>query len=185
MIISDILISQIKDNVVYRLHNKINNKDYIGSTKNLTVRMRQHKRGTHSWQKEFKEHPENFELELLERNVPENELYERELFYIMKYDSKNKGYNCCLNVSRIKPENKEINSIAHKQTDESISKIKNKVHEYYNDPKTLAEHGRKTSEAMKKLNQKWINNGIERHKVPYNDLQEWLDKGYKLGKGNI
>lgn len=185
MIINGILISQIKDNVVYRIHNIIDDKNYIGSTTQFNIRMRQHMNGKLKWQQEFREHPEHFELELLERNVPEKELEERELFYINKYDSVNKGYNRNKNVSRVKFVDKESLSAIHQQSEETIKSIKNKVHEYYDNPDIKKQHGEKTSQAMKKLQITWINNGHERKRPPLTEVEKWLAKGYVLGKGSF
>lgn len=87
---------------IYYIKNKINNKIYIGSSKNIYNRKAQHYselRGNYheniflqrSWNKYGEE---NFEFGILEEVKNINELYAREQFYIDKYyDNGNMCYN--------------------------------------------------------------------------------------------
>lgn len=87
---------------IYLIENKINNKKYIGSAKNIKNRWVSHKTALnhnyhtnsylqHAWNK-YK--PNNFEFSVIEYVELEN-LLEREQYYINYYDvcNKNKGYN--------------------------------------------------------------------------------------------
>lgn len=87
---------------IYKIENKINKKIYIGSSNNITYRWKQHinccKRGKHrnkhfqnAWDKYGKE---NF-LFSIEEECLEEDLLNKEFFYICKYDSLNQkfGYN--------------------------------------------------------------------------------------------
>ena len=165
--------------------NVINNKSYIGSSTQFEKRLRQHRLGKQEWQKDFATNPQNYEVKIIDEADTQDRLAELELFYINKYDTINNGYNQNKNVSRVKYENQEANSLSHSKsmTKEVREKIKKKVHEYYDDPIIKAEHNRKTKEAMAKLEQKWIHKGNERHKVAKAELQSWLDDGWELGKG--
>lgn len=106
---------------IYCIKNKINNKVYIGSSNNIERRFRKHKTElntkTHSnkylTRAYIKYNKENFEFIILELCNLED-LIDREIYYISKYDSLNekKGYN--LSVPRRHPTitcNKEYRSI--------------------------------------------------------------------------
>ena len=104
---------------IYIIRNKINDKVYIGQT-TMTVheRFMSHlkpstykKRGSYKIYNAIAKYgKENFYVETLETDIPVNELDEKEIKYIEKYDSFNNGYNSTLggNVRRIyKPEDIE------------------------------------------------------------------------------
>lgn len=84
--------------LIYKISNKINGMCYIGKTKNtLQERLRTH----------FQKHSncvklkvalaefgiENFSIEVLESNIPFNQLDLKEVYYIRLYDSVKNGYN--------------------------------------------------------------------------------------------
>lgn len=85
---------------IYAIHNIINDKYYIGQTKNIKERWMQHrsrlKCGTHEnshLQASYNKHGEcNFEYLVIEECQVEH-LDGREMYYIEKYDSYNNGYN--------------------------------------------------------------------------------------------
>lgn len=87
----------------YAIQNKKNLKMYIGLTKNLQKRISQHlcllKRGKHKsqlFQKEFNESGlENFQVFILEKNLPWDKAYKIELDYMVKYKTYDEkyGYN--------------------------------------------------------------------------------------------
>lgn len=85
---------------IYKITNNVNGKVYIGSSKNIENRWKQHKRelkkGTHhsqhlqkSWDIYKKE---NFSFEMIEDVDDLNKLLEREAYYIEKYNSLNSNY---------------------------------------------------------------------------------------------
>lgn len=90
--------------LIYQYKNKINNKVYIGQTKlSLDKRHSRHikslndKKNNYYFYRALRKYGvENFELIVLEDNIPLELLDEREIYYIRKYDSyytSNKGYN--------------------------------------------------------------------------------------------
>ena len=88
---------------VYQIVNKINNKVYIGiTTRSLKERFNQHKYSRYSMDTKFsralkKYGIENFEIQLIEDEITSlKELYEKEKYYISKYNSYNNGYNSTL-----------------------------------------------------------------------------------------
>lgn len=91
----------IENGKIYKYTNLINNKVYIGQTKS-SIEERDYKHSTQlndntyfhkAWKKYGRE---NFSLELLEDNIPYNQLDNKEKYYINKYDAfykTGKGYN--------------------------------------------------------------------------------------------
>ena len=92
----------MKDKIcgIYMIRNKVNSKVYIGQTTDIYGRWGEHLcalRGEYhannhlqrSWNK-YKEH--NFEFSIVEE-CKENELDDREIYWIAKYDSYHNGYN--------------------------------------------------------------------------------------------
>ena len=85
---------------VYIIKNKVNNLVYVGVTKiNINTRFHQHTKPStlikrhYKLQLAFKElGVENFYCELLEE-VNEKEMFDKEVYYIKKYDSFHNGYN--------------------------------------------------------------------------------------------
>lgn len=83
---------------IYKIQNKINNKVYIGQSINIETRWRHHK----SYPLSSSHYPiyrafnkyglENFDFSIIEL-CSVNELNEKEIYYIKKYNSYYKGYN--------------------------------------------------------------------------------------------
>lgn len=87
---------------IYIIKNKINDKVYIGQTvQDIQERFKQHlkpstckKRGTYKIYNAINKYgKENFYVEVLETNIPQNELDNKEIYYIAEYDSYKNGYN--------------------------------------------------------------------------------------------
>lgn len=81
---------------IYKITNVINNKCYIGCSKNIELRWKQHKRipkrKVAIYNAMRKYGIENFKFEIIEV-CSERELYEKEKFWIKYYNSYNNGYN--------------------------------------------------------------------------------------------
>ena len=85
---------------IYIIKNKINEKVYIGQTLlSVEERFKQHTKPSNS-KKHYKIYKamnkysvENFYYEILESDVSEEDINEREIFWIEKYDSFKNGYN--------------------------------------------------------------------------------------------
>jgi group I intron endonuclease len=85
---------------VYLITNQINDKKYVGITNDYKKRWANHKccnNPTMAIAKAIKKYGvEHFKFELIEENVPLNEIDEKEIYYIQKYESHvstGKGYN--------------------------------------------------------------------------------------------
>lgn len=86
---------------IYIIRNCINDKVYIGeTTMGYKARFAQHCKQSTRTQRHYKLYKamnkygvDKFYVELLEDNVPINKMYEKEIFYIKKYNSFYDGYN--------------------------------------------------------------------------------------------
>ena len=82
---------------IYQIYNKLENKSYIGCTYDLESRIYSHKKciykGKQNWKKDFAEHPENWQVNILEDNVQDIEASQKEVYYIDLYDAIDNGYN--------------------------------------------------------------------------------------------
>lgn len=87
---------------IYRITNNINNKIYIGKSKDILTRWQRHKQPSYQIEKDQAIHKafikygiENFSFEIVEL-CDISIINEREQYWINFYDSYNKGYNCSL-----------------------------------------------------------------------------------------
>lgn len=91
----------MKTGIIYIIKNTVNKKVYIGqTTTTLRTRFCQHLKNSTLKTRHYKIYnaikkygKEKFYIECLERNIPIEELDEREIYYIEKYNSFEKGYN--------------------------------------------------------------------------------------------
>lgn len=89
-----------RDHKIYKYTNKVNGKVYIGRTCN-SLKRRAHADGsgykncTYFWRAIQKYGWENFEGEIIEENLTDEEAFEKEALYMKKFDSLNssRGYN--------------------------------------------------------------------------------------------
>ena len=164
---------------IYCIRNIINNKVYIGKSKNIYVRIRQHiynlnnkskdenRYLINSWHKYGEQNFIYFVIEYLELN--EELLRERELYWIENFNStnENKGYNLRKDSS--------TNMIVHPKTRQLFSnKYKGKNNPNYN--KHWSEEKKNNMSILKKeqyskrivkINKEWAYKGIN------NKLEKW------------
>ena len=89
-----------RDHKIYKYTNKVNGKVYIGRTCQ-TLKRRAHVDGseykncTYFWRAIQKYGWENFEGEIVEENLTDEEAFEKEAFYMKEFGSldRNRGYN--------------------------------------------------------------------------------------------
>ena len=126
---------------IYKIVNINNEKVYIGSSKDIEKRFKEHiyqlKNNIHhssKLQRSFNKTKDKsaFKLEIIEE-VDEDKLKEREEYYIDLYNAFNNGYNCCAQVDNpkfsLKNSKKAINK---KKTDEFYDEFM-KFYEQYKD----------------------------------------------------
>lgn len=91
----------MRTGLIYKFTNRVNNKVYIGqTTQSLEQRVNRHLQQLNDetyFHRALKKYGiNNFNIEIIEQNIPLNELDNREIFWIKYYDSyytSNKGYN--------------------------------------------------------------------------------------------
>jgi len=85
---------------IYKITNKINGKSYIGQSKDIYKRWKQHKEEAENLQTKNELYLDmqkyglkNFEFKILEKTPLLYTLDYKEIYYIEKYDTFNNGYN--------------------------------------------------------------------------------------------
>lgn len=112
----------MKTGVIYKFTNKLNNLSYIGQTIYPEKRKLAHERcsSTDKFHTALRYYGlMNFDYDIIEDNVPEDKLDEREVYWINYYDSYNNGYNSTLGedqyikkfTNRMKIKNGELNRL--------------------------------------------------------------------------
>ena len=108
---------------IYSITNKVNDKKYIGMTRDIKDRWYRHKRNLRL-NEHKNEHLQNsynkyglnsFEFKIIEENIPYKSLEEKEKYYIEKFNTFKSGYN--------RTTGGEKNYSMSKETKEKLSKI--------------------------------------------------------------
>ena len=87
-----------KYGIVYKITNNINGKAYVGQTiRSLNARIKQHMTCKRCiMHKAFKKYGfENFTIEILDTAYSKEELNQKEIYWISKFDTFKNGYNLC------------------------------------------------------------------------------------------
>lgn len=119
---------------IYKFVNKINNKVYVGQSKQLEIRYLQHKKyydnkkyetyNTKFYRALRKYGFDNFDYEILEKgNFTKEQLNEKEIYWIKKLDSIENGYNIL--------EGGNNSTVPRKLNKKQILEIKNKLKENF------------------------------------------------------
>lgn len=148
----------IRKGWIYAIVNKVNNKMYIGQTIKLKKRIWKHfgdlKRHEHNnchLQSSFDKYGiSNFVIKVIEENIKQNNLSERERFWISFYDTyEGKGYNQTIGGNVLYGEDHPMYGEHHTQeTKEKLSKyFSGKNHPFYG-KKRPKEVGEKISKAL-------------------------------------
>lgn len=197
---------------IYSITNKLNGKMYIGQTMNFKKRKKDHicsaregKIKTHLYISMREYGIDNFKFEIIEDNIDNDKLNERETYYIKKYDTYHKGYNMTYggeNITKNNPKVKEkISKIIKKQWEDgfydyrktNIQKAMEVAHK--NASKRTKEMWK--NEELKKRISKKIGEKLSKPIIAYNENEEILftsytkaveylkDKGYKAYKEEI
>lgn len=85
----------IRTGIIYGYTNLESDKMYIGQTLYPERRYNEHRYGKYKngWHKDYQNNPEKYEYSVIEYDVPEDKLDEREIFWISFFNSYNNGYN--------------------------------------------------------------------------------------------
>lgn len=126
-----------KKYIVYKHTNLINNKSYVGITKESDPNKRWKDGKGYSYNKKFFQDIidfgwNNFSHEILEQFLTEDEALEKEKFYIKKFDCVNHGYNQIYG-----------NLGFYTRTPESIEKQMDTKHSRYGSGRSVNYHGKK------------------------------------------
>ena len=85
----------IRTGIIYGYTNLESGRMYIGKTLYPKQRWKAHRYGKYKtgWHKDYQNNPDKYEYSVIEYDVPEDKLDEREIFWIKFFDSYNNGYN--------------------------------------------------------------------------------------------
>ena len=85
----------MRTGIIYGYTNLESGKMYIGQTLHPERRWNAHRYGKYKngWHKDYQNNPDKYEYSVIEYDVPEDKLDEREIFWIKFFDSYNNGYN--------------------------------------------------------------------------------------------
>ena len=85
----------MRTGIIYGYTNLESGKMYIGQTIYPQRRYKAHRYGKYKngWHKDYQNNPEKYEYSVIEYDVPEDKLDEREMFWISFFDSYRNGYN--------------------------------------------------------------------------------------------
>lgn len=177
----------MKTGIIYGYTNLESGKMYIGQTLHPERRWKAHRYGKYKngWHIDYQNNPDKYEYSVIEYDVPEDKLDEREIFWISFFDSYHNGYNLTEGGGGIRGCNVSIS------TREKLSKI-NK-----GKPKTL-EQRQKMSEAQKgkpkTLEHRQKMSEAKKGSKPWNSGKHWsnevkqkisdANKGLQTGEKN-
>lgn len=180
---------------IYKFENKINGKIYIGKTKNIKERIYQHKHVTKNKNTKFgnairKYGIDTFDLNILvtinSRSSLDIILSCLEKYFIKRYNSFNKGYNCTLGGE---------GTINFKHSEETKNKLRNRIVSEETRKKIGNAHRGKP--CCRKLTDRWRNSVIEARSIPIKQfskdgifIKQWSSiteaaKYYNLSKSCI
>lgn len=88
-------INAMRTGIIYGYTNLESGKMYIGQTLHQERRWNTHRYGKYKngWHKDYQNNPDKYEYSVIEYDVPEDKLDEREMFWIKFFDSYRNGYN--------------------------------------------------------------------------------------------
>ena len=85
----------MRTGIIYGYTNLETGKMYIGQTIDPKRRYKQHLNAkyTNGWHIDYQKNPDKYEYSIIEYDIPEDKLAEREIFWISFFDSYHNGYN--------------------------------------------------------------------------------------------
>ena len=85
----------MRTGIIYGYTNLESGRMYIGQTVCPNYRWKQHRyrKNATGWHKDYQNNPDKYEYSVIEYDVPEDKLNEREIYWISFFDSYHNGYN--------------------------------------------------------------------------------------------
>jgi len=184
---------------IYIITNKINNKQYIGVTKNtLEKRWKSHLYDNNVISQAIKKYgKENFTIEVVYNCNSMEEAYELEPKFIAEHNTKYpNGYNISdggkgSQVGKRKPTPESVkqkiresikrNHYWNNLSEEEKEKCRQSWRES-NQSRVGQKRGSYNKDLFKKTT--WINNGEKRKRVPESEINQWLENGWSKGHMN-
>ena len=110
--------------IIYGYTNLGSGKMYIGQTLHPKRRWNVHRYGKYKsgWHKDYQNNPDKYEYSVIEYDVPEDKLDEREIFWISFFDSYHNGYNLTEGGNATR---------GYRHSDEWRQKMSGKNHPFY------------------------------------------------------
>lgn len=126
-------INAMRTGIIYGYTNLESGKMYIGQTIDPKRRWDRHRYSKYEkgWHKDYQNNPDKYEYSVIEYDVPEDKLDEREIFWISFFDSYHNGYNCTAGGS-LSPGFK-----GKHHPDEAKKKISDAIKKLWQDPEYL------------------------------------------------
>ena len=178
---------------IYMITNKINNKKYIGQTLNFKKRKKDHicnakdnKINTHLYLAMRKYGIENFKFDILEE-VKKEELNDKEIYYIKKYDTFNTGYNMTNGGENVTLNNhevrKKISNTVKKQWEDGLynyrkTNIKKAITVAHKNASKRAKKMWENEELKKQISKK-ISKKLSKPIIAYNKNEELMFESYQ------
>lgn len=121
----------MRTGIIYGYTNLETGKMYIGQTIDPKRRCKQHLNDNYKtgWHIDYQNNPEKYEYSVIEYDVPEDKLDEREIFWINFFDSHHNGYNLttggnrCYNLSMTTREKMSESHKGKKLSNETKKKL--------------------------------------------------------------
>ena len=175
----------MRTGIIYKYQNKESGKCYVGQTINPQKRYIEHlnTKKERDWHLDYQKNPDKYEYSVLEENIIQDKLDEREIYWIAYFDSFKNGYN--------KTAGGNSNRIVSNESRQKISEAKKgkpsprKGAVLSNETKqkiSESRKGLKLSEDTKKIlseqskGRHWFNNGVN------NVFVRECPEGYVKGK---
>ena len=120
----------MRTGIIYGYTNLESGKMYIGKTLHPKSRWNDHRYGKYKngWHKDYQNNPDKYEYSVIEYDVPEDKLDEREIFWIGFFDSYRNEYNLTEGGNTTR---------GYKHSDESKQKISDASKKCWQDPEYL------------------------------------------------
>lgn len=169
----------MRTGIIYGYTNLESGKMYIGKTIDAKRRWLNHRYGKYKngWRKDYQNNPDKYEYSVIEYDVPEDKLNEREIFWISFFDSYHNGYNLTPGGDGM--------SKGYKLSDETKHKM-SKAKKGENNPMYGRHHSEETLIKFRGENNPMYGKNRSGENNPFygkHHTEEWRQKMYERMKG--